>query len=183
MAYDQLRADLAEDGWHVPGGRWGFWLRLGRALLTGRGSKGLMCLLRTRGYVRGRGWMRAGNWLGLLMERRYGCYISPSARIAPGVKFPHPVGIVIGEGVVVGARAVIYQHVTLGGGRRGDGGSDRYPVLGDDVTVFAGAAVVGKVNVGARTTIGANAVVLRDLPEACTAAGVPARVLRRSCTS
>ncbi|HSI50556.1 MAG TPA: serine acetyltransferase [Ideonella sp.] len=182
MTVATFRALLTEEVFRNALPRW-WWLRVLRMLWRGRGGPGLACLLRSREWLSSHGCRRLADRANLLIERRYGCYISTSARIAPGVKFPHPVGIVIGEGVVVGARAVIYQHVTLGGGRRGDGGSDRYPVLGDDVTVFAGAAVVGKVNVGARTTIGANAVVLSDLPEACTAVGVPARVLRRSSTS
>lgn len=92
-----------------------------------------------------------------------------------GLFLPHPFGIVVHAGVKIGDRCTIYQHVTLGETNRGPG----VPVIGDDVVIGAGAAVLGPVVVGDRARIGANAVVLDDVPAGASAVGVPARVVAR----
>jgi serine O-acetyltransferase len=90
-----------------------------------------------------------------------------SSDVSPGVTFdgpiyiPHPTGIVIGSGVVLGSRSKIYQHVTLGSSRSGN-----YPKIGKEVTIFAGAVVAGGLVVGDGAIIGANAVVTRDVKPA-----------------
>ena len=94
-----------------------------------------------------------------------------------GLRLKHPVGIVIGSGVSIGEHVTIFQNVTLGGRRMGDGGGEKYPSIGDGTVIFAGAVVLGDVRIGKNCTIGANAVVLQDVPEGATAVGVPARVL------
>jgi serine O-acetyltransferase len=113
------------------------------------------------------------------LQSRFGVYVSPMARIARTVVFPHPTGVVIGEGVVIHDKVRIYQNVTLGGARVGDQQANNYPEIGAGSTLFAGAVVVGKVKVGANCVIGANSVVLQDVPDGCVAAGVPARIVRR----
>lgn len=70
----------------------------------------------------------------------------------------------IGAGARIGRNCVLYQQVTLGGAPRGDFAADRYPVIGDDVGVFAGAKLQGAVRVGDGACIGANAVVIGDVP-------------------
>lgn len=102
-----------------------------------------------------------------------GCYISPRARIGAGLYLPHPTGVVIGKGVVVGDLASIFQNVTLGS--RG-AGAEAYPVLGDGVTLYANAIVVGDVLIGANAVIGAGAVVFDHVPAGGRAVGNPARV-------
>ena len=102
------------------------------------------------------------------------CYLSPLADIAPGLSLPHPTGIVVGEGVQIGADSTIYQNVTIGRARVSDGS---YPVLGHSVTIYAGAVIVGNVRIGDGATIAANAVVLKDVPAGATAVGAPARIL------
>jgi serine O-acetyltransferase len=97
------------------------------------------------------------------------------AQIDSTVIFPHPTGIVIGDGVIVRERVRIFQNVTLGGARIGDQRLNRYPEIGADTVLFAGAVVVGDVRIGRNCVIGANAVVLRDLPDNSVAVGVPAR--------
>lgn len=115
-----------------------------------------------------------------VLQRNHGVFISRKASVPKSLKLPHPVGIVIGEGVRVGERVTIYQNVTLGGARRGDWAASNYPTIGDDTIIFAGAVVVGKVKIGKHCVIGANAVVTRDVPDYATAAGVPARIVNTS---
>lgn len=151
--------------------------RLILVALWGRGGWSLVALMRLRDYFRINGYRHVANLLGRRMERRFGCYISPTAHFGLGIKFPHPIGIVIGDGVVVGQRCTIFQNVTLGAARRGEGALNCYPQIGDDANVFAGAVVVGKLMIGDHATIGANAVVTKDVPPGTTAVGIPARIL------
>lgn len=104
-----------------------------------------------------------------------GIEIHPGATIGPGLFIDHGMGTVIGETAIVGADVLIYHGVTLGGvdGRPGR----RHPLLGDRVVVGAGAKVLGALRVGDGARIGAQAVVLADVPAGATAVGVPARIL------
>ena len=156
-----------------------FPMRLMGLLLFGRGQRGCIAWLRFAQFCDRNRLAFAARWVSAALERRYGCYIHRHARIGPGLKLPHPVGIVIGEGVVIGAHCTIYQHVTLGGRRLGDWRDDNYPTLGADVVLFCGAAVLGRVTVGDRVTIGANSVVLDAVPSDCIAVGAPARVKQK----
>jgi serine O-acetyltransferase len=105
-----------------------------------------------------------------------GADIAWSARIGPGLVLWHPTGVVIGPRVVVGRDARVQQGITLGAARSRTG-QDGDPVLGDGVYVGAGARVLGPVHVGDRARIGANAVVLTDVPDDASAVGVPARII------
>ena len=90
----------------------------------------------------------------------------------------HPVGIVVGKGVVVGNNCSIFQSVTLGlPGYTTDAYS--FPVVGDDVILGAGAVLLGPISVGSRARVGANSVVTTDVPANSVVAGIPARVIRR----
>jgi serine acetyltransferase len=90
--------------------------------------------------------------------------ISPRAEIGPGLHLYHGVGTVIGKGTKIGRNALICQNVTLGGG----------PSIGDDVRLWAGAKVIGPVTIGDRAEVGANGVVVADVPQDTIAVGVPA---------
>jgi len=97
--------------------------------------------------------------------------VSPLAEIGPGVYFYHGLGTVIGKGTRIGRRAIICQQVTTGGG----------PTIGDDVCLWAGAKVIGRIFVGDRVEVGANAVVIRDVPPDSIVVGVPAtRIIAKS---
>ena len=85
-------------------------------------------------------------------------------------------GVVIGETTVIGDNCLLYQGVTLGGTGKDKG--KRHPTLGDNVMVGAGAKVLGPINIGNNVKVAANAVVLKDIPDNCTAVGVPARIAR-----
>ncbi|MFT5814050.1 MAG: serine O-acetyltransferase [Psychroserpens sp.] len=105
----------------------------------------------------------------------FGCYISPKCSIAKTVVFPHPTGIVIGEGVVIGSNTTIYQNVTFGSARRGQSNVSLYPKVGENVTVFAGAVIIGNITIGDNAVIGANSVVNKDVQPCKTVAGIPAK--------
>lgn len=112
------------------------------------------------------------------IERNFGCYISSDAIIPLSVEFRHPNGIVIGKGAEVGENVVIYQQVTLGGARLGDWQDLKFPKIGDNTTIFAGAKILGDVTIGKNCIIGANAVVNRSIPDNSIAVGVPAKVVK-----
>jgi serine O-acetyltransferase len=101
-----------------------------------------------------------------------GADIPINARIGGGLLIPHPNGVVIHNDAVVGVNCLLFQQVTLG---TNGGGA---PVLGGHVDVGAGAKIVGAVTIGDHARIGMNAVVMIDVPAACTAVGVPARIVR-----
>lgn len=112
------------------------------------------------------------------LQRSFGVYIGIDATIPASVRFPHPVGIVIGNGVVLGERVTVYQNVTLGGRQLGDGTLGLYPSVGADTVIYSGAVIAGAISVGCDCRVGANSVVLQDVPDGSTAVGVPARILR-----
>lgn len=114
--------------------------------------------------------------------KRYGVYVSPTARIPRSTIFPHPTAIVIGAGVEIGENVRIFQSVTLGGARIGDFQAGRYPRVGRGTTIFAGAVIVGDLHIGENCTIGANSVVLSDVPDNATCVGAPARMIDRKPT-
>lgn len=100
--------------------------------------------------------------------------IDPLARISFDLKLPHPNGVVIHGDAVIGTGCMLMQQVTIG-----MIGDDEVPVIGNNVYIGAGAKVLGRVVVGDGARIGANAVVLIDVPPNCTAIGIPARIIAR----
>jgi serine O-acetyltransferase len=101
----------------------------------------------------------------------HGLDIPPSVEIGPGLYIPHPVGTVV-MAQRVGANVSLVSAITIGMRATPD-----FPVIGDGVFVGAGARILGAIIVGAGANIGANAVVLKDVPPGATAVGVPARIL------
>ena len=108
---------------------------------------------------------------------RTGIEIHPGATIGKGLFIDHGMGVVIGETAEIGDNCLIYQGVTLGGTGKEKG--KRHPTLGDNVMVGSGAKVLGPFKVGNNVKIAAGAVVLEEIPDNCTAVGVPARIVRR----
>ncbi len=106
-----------------------------------------------------------------------GIEIHPGAKIGKGLMIDHGTGVVIGETAEIGDNCTIYQGVTLGGTGKDVG--KRHPTLGNNVMVGAGAKVLGPFYIGDNTKIAANAVVLEEIPENCTAVGIPAKIVRR----
>ena len=131
-------------------------------------------------YLNAKGHNKIAALISNRIQRKFGVFISHRAYISHPVRFPHPTGIVIGDGVSIGKFVTIYQNVTLGGARMGDGLRNLYPSIKDGTVIFAGAVVVGHVTVGKDCIIGANSVVLSDIPDNSTAVGAPARVIANS---
>ena len=102
-----------------------------------------------------------------------GIEIHPGARIGARLFIDHGSGVVIGETAEIGDDVTLYQGVTLGGTQLHHG--KRHPTLEDGVIVGAGARVLGPITVGAGARIGANAVVLSEVPKGMTMVGIPAR--------
>ena len=109
-----------------------------------------------------------GRWL-------TGIEIHPGATIGRRVFIDHGMGVVIGETAEIGDDCTLYHGVTLGGTSWNAG--KRHPTLGRGVVVGAGAKILGPILVGDGAKIGSNAVVVRDVPAAATAVGIPARIL------
>jgi len=112
------------------------------------------------------------------VRNHYGVEVPFSARIGRRVVIEHQGGIVIHGDSVIGDECVIRQGVTLGN-RHLDTPFDA-PVLGKRVNVGAGAKLLGRIEIGDNATIGANAVVLQDIPAGATAVGVPAHILHKN---
>lgn len=104
-----------------------------------------------------------------------GVEIHPAARIGSGLFIDHGMGIVIGETAEIGKDVTLYHGVTLGGVSTKKG--KRHPTLENEVVVGAGAQVLGAITIGACSRIGANAVVVEDVPRDSVVVGVPGRVV------
>jgi serine O-acetyltransferase len=106
-----------------------------------------------------------------------GIEIHPGARIGNKLFIDHGMGVVIGETCEIGDEVVIYQGVTLGGTGKEKG--KRHPTIGNRVVIASGAKVLGSFKVGDHSNIGANSVVLREVPPNSTVVGIPGRIVKR----
>ena len=98
-----------------------------------------------------------------------GCIIGRNAQFGPGFVLIHSDGVVINTSVRGGSNVKLEHQVTIGAEK------NESPVLGDNVFIGCGAKILGGVKIGSNVRIGANAVVLEDLPDGCTAVGIPAK--------
>jgi serine O-acetyltransferase len=105
----------------------------------------------------------------LLIRIGYGSFIPYQTEIGSDVSFGHKMGIVISRTAKIGARVKIRHFVTIGSGGA---------VIDDDVQIGAGAKIIGNVRIGKKARIGANAVVVEDVPPGVTVVGVPARIVK-----
>ena len=94
--------------------------------------------------------------------------------IGPGLFILHGFGTIMAA-ESIGNNCFIFQQVTIGGGWLGD----HRPIIGDNVTIYAGAKVLGTITIGNNSLVGANAVVLKDVPANCTVVGVPAYIIKK----
>ncbi|NNG38672.1 serine O-acetyltransferase [Flexivirga sp. ID2601S] len=141
-------------------------------------SPGLQALWAHR--VSHRMWQRGGRWrlparlVSQAARAATGVEIHPGATIGRRFFIDHGMGVVIGETAEVGDDVMLYHGVTLGG--RSLDRVKRHPTVGDGVTIGAGARVLGPVFIGPHSQIGANAVVVKDVPPQAIATGIPAKV-------
>lgn len=150
--------------------------RLIDSCLTNPGM--LACtLFRFQSYLYYQGRFRLAAVIRVLNNAWTGADIVPGCTAGPGLLLPHPTGVVVGHGVVLGRDCTLLQNTTLGE-KFADGQPPHdYPTIGDSVVVGAGASILGGVTVGANSRIAANAVVLRDVPAGSVAVGAPARIV------
>jgi len=104
--------------------------------------------------------------------------IHPCATIGRRVFLDHAFGVVIGETTIIGNDILIYQGVTLGGVNL-NRGQKRHPTVQDGSVIGAGAKVLGDIMIGKNSRIGSNSVVVKSVPDNCTAVGIPARVIKK----
>ena len=105
-----------------------------------------------------------------LMYLLFACQIPPTAILEKGVNIGHGIGIVIHQNSKIGKGTMIYQNVTVGSGKG--------PVIGENCIWGCGCCVLGDIVIGNNVKIGANAVVLTDVPDNSTVVGVPGRVIK-----
>lgn len=103
-----------------------------------------------------------------------GIQLPIGTNIGKGLSFPHFCCIVINHGSTIGQDCTIFQGVTIGSKRGRDGGA---PTLGDGVVIAAGAKIIGNVRIGSHVMIGANTVVVKDVPDYAVVVGNPGRVV------
>lgn len=138
-----------------------------------------VALIRLAQRAHARGWQRLAKLFSLANVLIFGVEVTPRLAIGPGLVIPHANGIVVGAGAI-GTDVTIYQGVTLGAGLV-DFGYDvaKRPTVEDGVIMTAGAKIIGPVRLGAGSIVGANAVVIEDVPPNMLAVGVPAKALPR----
>jgi serine O-acetyltransferase len=120
-------------------------------------------------------WRYAARLLAFLTRAVTNIDIHPAARIGRRFFIDHGAGVVIGETAEIGADVTLYHGVTLGGTTWSKG--KRHPTLGDAVVVGAGAKILGAILIGDGARIGANSVVVKEVPAGRTAIGIPARLV------
>ena len=105
------------------------------------------------------------------------CHLHYQTEVGKGTTLAYGgIGVVIHKDAIIGQNCVIESNVTIGGRNN----IPDAPVIGDNVFIGTGARILGNVHVGNGSIIGANAVVLRDVPERCSVAGVPAKILHKN---
>lgn len=117
------------------------------------------------------------RWLSQVGRFWTGIEIHPGAEIGDCFFIDHGMGVVIGETTIIGNNVLLYQGVTLGGTGLQKG--KRHPTLGNNIVVGTGAKVLGNILIGDNSYIGANAVVIKDVPPNSTVVGVPGRITKQ----
>lgn len=118
------------------------------------------------------------RWLNEHAKRKTGIELHPGATIGKRLFIDHGTGVVIGETAIIGDDVTIFHGVTLGGTGKSQG--KRHPTIGNHVLIGAGAKILGNITIGDNTKIGANAVILKDVPPNCTSVGVPGKIVNKN---
>lgn len=132
---------------------------------------------------------RIGNWfyrkkvpfipkmVNVLIFLIFNSYIPSSASIGEGTKFAYgAIGVVLHNRSVIGKNCLIGSNVTIGGKSR----EEAVPVINDDVYISTGAKILGNVEIGSGSIIGASSVVLKDVPKKSVVVGIPGKIIRRN---
>lgn len=122
------------------------------------------------------GWKLLARFLSFISRTISNVDIHPGATIGHRFFIDHGAGVVIGETTVIGDDVTLYHGVTLGGTTWNK--EKRHPTLGNKVLIGAGAKVLGNITVGDSARVGANSVVIKDVPPCCTVVGIPGRVIQ-----
>ena len=129
-------------------------------------------------------WTNGREALALFLQSRiaeaFSVDIHPAARLGSGILIDHGTGVVIGETAVIDDDVSMLHDVTLGGTGKETG--DRHPKVRGGVLIGAGAKILGNIEIGEGSLVGAGSVVLQAVPAHCTVAGVPAKIVRRGRT-
>jgi serine O-acetyltransferase len=124
-------------------------------------------------------WEANRKELALLLQSRtsevFAVDIHPGAKIGRGLMIDHATGLVVGETAVIGEHCSFLHGVTLGGTGKESG--NRHPKLGDNISIGCNASIIGNIRIGNNVRVGSNSVVLKPVPDNCTAVGMPARIL------
>ena len=168
---------------HTPSATVPEWDREKKGIFAWSPSRSLLGSLRSYQYWKSRG---AFGWplckIAVMRHRFWsivtGCDLPINSDIGGGLLMPHPNGIVIHPMCKIGPNCLIFQQATLGSNEAAN--RTGVPTLGGHVDVGAGAKILGPITVGDNAVIGANAVVLSDVPANAVAVGIPARVILRS---
>jgi serine O-acetyltransferase len=157
------------------------WSRERKGIFEWEPSRALIASIRAyQRYASSRGWWAALLRRGAVLRHRWwsvvtGAEIPLTCRhLGGGLLIPHPNGIVIHPDAEIGPNCLLFQQVTLAGG------NDGAPRIGGHVDVGAGAKILGGVTIGRNARIGANCVVLHDVPPGATAVGIPAKILEKA---
>ncbi|MDR3596262.1 serine O-acetyltransferase EpsC [Clostridium sp.] len=126
-------------------------------------------------------WFFLARLLSQLARFFTGIEIHPGSKIGKGLFIDHGMGVVIGETAEIGDNVTLYHGVTLGGTGKDTG--KRHPTVEDDALIGTGAKVLGPITIGKGAKIGANAVVVKDVPAKATAVGSPAKNIERITTA
>lgn len=123
-----------------------------------------------------RGWKRLARVIMGITQIITNIDLHPGATLGRRVFFDHAIGVVVGETAIIGNDVLIYQGVTLGGVNL-ERGVKRHPTIKDGAVIGSGAKVIGDITIGFNCRIGSNSVVVKNVPDDCTAVGIPARVI------
>ena len=123
-------------------------------------------------------WNNERHTMALFFQNRasevFGVDIHPAAKIAGAVMIDHATGVVIGETAEIESEVCIFQGVTLGG--KGFESGKRHPNIKKGAAIFAASTVLGNITVGEGAVVAAGSLVLKDVPDNTTVAGVPAKI-------
>ncbi|MEI7998215.1 MAG: serine O-acetyltransferase EpsC [Candidatus Omnitrophota bacterium] len=117
------------------------------------------------------------RWISQMVRFITGIEIHPGAQIGRKFFIDHGMGVVIGETAIVGDNVLLYQGVTLGGTGKETG--KRHPTVGNSVVIGGGAKILGNILIGDNSYIGANAVVIKNVPPNSTVVGIPGRITKQ----